>query len=128
MHITELLASFTVGDIQKAREFYGGVLELDVSDALAGGSGPLWLGVENQRRALIYHKQRHEPAGFTVLNIAVADIEAVVDALTGKGIEFLRYPDYPQDDRGILQGPGHSIAWFTDPFGNSLAVVQLSGS
>ena len=126
MHITDLLGSFTVDDIPQAKAFYGSVLELEVSDALSGGNGPLWLGVENQRRALIYHKPGHEPSEFTVLNIAVADIEATVDALTERGVEFLRYPDVPQDERGILHGPGHSIAWLTDPSGNSLAVVQLS--
>ena len=125
-HFIEGLGSFTVSDLETARAFYSGTLGLDVSSALPDAKGPLWLSVAGERRALIYPKADHQPADFTVFNLAVADIEAAVDELAARGVEFQRYPGYPQDDRGILHGAGHDIAWFNDPAGNNLSLVQFS--
>ena len=123
--ITEAYSSFTVPDLEAARRFYAGTLGLNVSNALPNGSGPLWLSVEDERRALVYRKVDHEPASFTVLNLSVDDIDSAVDDLAARGVEFERYPGYEQDARGIVHGPGHDIAWFNDPAGNNLCLVQL---
>src|SRR6188474_1078359 len=109
--ITEAYSSFTVPDIEAARGFYAGVLGLNVSNALPNGSGPLWLSVEDERRALVYRKVDHQPASFTVLNLSVDDIDLAVDDLAARGVEFERYPGFEQDPRGIVHGPGHDIAW-----------------
>lgn len=123
--ITEAYSSFTVPDLEAAQRFYGGTLGLNVSNALPNGAGPLWLSVDDERRALVYRKADHEPASFTVLNLSVDDIESTVDDLAARGVEFQRYAGYEQDARGILHGPGHDIAWFNDPAGNNLSLVQL---
>ncbi len=74
---------------------------------------------------LVYPKPKHVPASFTVLNLSVDNIEPAVDELTARGITFQRLPEYQQDERAIYRGEGHSIAWFTDPAGNGLCVVQM---
>lgn len=93
--------------------------------ALPDGTGPLWVRAGADRGVLVYPKPDHVPASFTVLNLSVPDIAAAVDDLQARGITFQRYPEYHQDARGIYHGEGHSIAWFTDPAGNGLCVVQL---
>ena len=123
--ITEAYSSFTVPDLEAARGFYAETLGLNVSNALPNGAGPLWLSVEDARRALVYRKADHQPASFTVLNLSVDDIDSAVDDLAARGVEFERYPGYEQDARGIVHGPGHDIAWFHDPAGNNLSLVQL---
>lgn len=122
----EGLASFTVSDLQAAHAFYAGTLGLEVSSALPDSSGPLWLAVGGERRALIYAKPDHRPADFTIFNLAVADIRAAIDELAAHGVEFHRYRGFSQDERGILHGPGHDIAWFSDPAGNNLSLVQFT--
>lgn len=123
-HITEAFASFTVPDLDIAKAFYADTVGLEVSSALPNG-GPLWLKVGGEPRALVYAKPNHQPATFTILNLTVDDIESAVDALAARGIVFQRYPAFEQDERGILRGPGHDIAWFDDPAGNNLCLVQL---
>lgn len=127
MHrITAAIGSFAVNDIDAARGFYGTTLGLDVTDALPNGTGPLWLRAGEGPGVFVYPKPDHVPAGFTVLNLAVEDIERAVDELTERGITMQRLDGVPQDERGIFRGEGHSIAWFADPAGNSLSVVTFS--
>ena len=84
----------------------------------------LMLDLAGGQRVLIYPKEDHQPATYTVLNFEVADIEATVDALASRGVEFLRYDTFPQDARGIMREYGPPIAWFTDPADNVLALIQ----
>lgn len=74
---------------------------------------------------LVYPKPNHVPASFTVLNLSVDNIEQAVDELTARGVTFQRFPEYDQDERATYHGDGHSIAWFTDPAGNGVCVVQI---
>ena len=128
LQVTEAFSSFAVNDLAAARDFYGGTLGLGVSSALPEGAGPLWIRVGDQPGVLIYPKPDHVPANFTVLNLSVPDIAEAVDALRARGISFQRYQQYEQDARAIYHGEGHSIAWFSDPAGNGLCVVQMHGS
>ncbi|MEE1751568.1 VOC family protein [Streptomyces sp. SP18CS02] len=113
-------SGFSVDDIEAARKFYGETLGLRVSEQ----NGLLTLHIAGDRDTLIYPKPDHAPATFTVLNFPVPDIEAAVDELAGKGVRFERYEQLPTDDRGIFRGGGPLIAWFTDPAGNVLSVLQ----
>ena len=128
LQVTEAFSSFAVDDLAAARDFYGTTLGLDVSSALPDGAGPLWVRVGGEPRVLVYPKADHVPASFTVLNLSVPDIAGAVDELKARGITFQRYPQYEQDARGIYHGEGHSIAWFSDPAGNGLSVVQMHGA
>ncbi len=115
---------FSVDDIAAARDFYAGVLGLAVSEA----NGMLTLHLAGGGRVLLYPKPDHQPASFTVLNLPVADIDAAVDALTGAGVTLERYEGMPHDERGVARPPdpsyGPPIAWFKDPAGNILSVLQ----
>ncbi len=124
-HITGAFSSFAVGDLSAATNFYATTLGLQVTTALPDGAGPLWIRAANERGVLVYSKPDHVPASFTVLNLEVDDVERAVDDLTARGVTMERYPEYPQDARGIYHGEGHSIAWFKDPAGNGLCVVQM---
>jgi predicted enzyme related to lactoylglutathione lyase len=115
-------SSFSVNDLQKAKEFYGQTLGLDVSETPEGIE--LHTG---DNAVFLYPKPNHTPASFTVLNFAVDDIEAAVDELTGLGVKLEHYdlPDIKTDERGIARGPhGPAIAWFKDPAGNVLSVLE----
>jgi predicted enzyme related to lactoylglutathione lyase/catechol 2,3-dioxygenase-like lactoylglutathione lyase family enzyme len=115
-------SGFSVDDLATAREFYAGVLGLDVSEA----NGLLTMHLPGGRDVLVYPKPNHTPATFTILNFPVPDIEAAVDDLSGRGVEFERYEGSSQDERGIDRDPnGPPIAWFTDPAGNILSVLQV---
>jgi catechol 2,3-dioxygenase-like lactoylglutathione lyase family enzyme len=114
-------SGFAVPDTAAAREFYAGTLGLDVTEEY----GLLTLHLNGgDRPTLIYPKPDHTPAGYTILNFKVDDIEAAVDALATRGVEFARYDGMEQDERGIMRGGGPYIAWFTDPAGNILSVLQ----
>jgi len=118
----ESFSSFSVNDLKKAKDFYGQTLGLDVSETPEG----LELHTANNT-VFLYPKPNHTPASFTVLNFHVDDIEAAVDELTGLGVTFEQYdmPDIKTDKRGIARGPhGPTIAWFKDPAGNILSVLQ----
>ena len=115
-------SGFSADDIAKARAFYGETLGVEVSEE----NGLLSLHLSEQTSVLVYPKPDHTPATFTVLNFPVADIDAAVDELTGRGISFLRYEGFPQDAKGIMREAGPPIAWFTDPAGNILSVLQIS--
>jgi catechol 2,3-dioxygenase-like lactoylglutathione lyase family enzyme len=113
-------SGFSSNDIQKAREFYAQVLGLEVTEE----NGILTLALAGGGRVVIYPKEGHEPASFTVLNFPVEDIDQAVDALAEAGIQFERYEGFQQDDRGIMREDGPPIAWFKDPAGNILSVLQ----
>ena len=115
-------SSFSVDDLKKAKEFYGDKLGLDVSEIEEG----LELNT-GDATVFLYLKPNHTPASFTVLNFPVEDIEAAIDELTTVGISLEHYnlPDMKTDERGIARGPkGPTIAWFKDPAGNILSVLQ----
>ena len=115
-------SGFAVPDIEAAGTFYREVLGLDVGD---GGMGSLRLTLPGGSDVFIYPKEDHEPAVFTILNLEVDDIDEAVDVLAERGVEFLRYDGFQQDERGIAsdeQGP--RIAWFADPAGNIFSVLQ----
>jgi predicted enzyme related to lactoylglutathione lyase len=119
---TKAFSGFAVDDIDAARSFYGDTLGLSVSDM--GMEGLISLDIAGGSRVLVYAKPDHTPATFTVLNFPVDDVEAAVDQLVAKGIEMLRYDGFDQDEKGIAIQDGPSIAWFNDPAGNVLSVVE----
>jgi predicted enzyme related to lactoylglutathione lyase len=115
-------SGFATDDIDKAREFYGGTLDLKVSELFPGG---LMLNLPGGRDTLIYHKPDFTPATYTMLNFEVPDIEAAVDELNSRGIEMARYEGFDQDEKGIARMPDAPVgAWFTDPAGNILCVHE----
>jgi catechol 2,3-dioxygenase-like lactoylglutathione lyase family enzyme len=119
----EAFSGFSVDDVPRAKEFYGETLGLDVSES----DGMLQLRLAGGSWVLVYPKADHVPATFTVLNFPVEDVEAAVDELTGRGVRFERYEGQLQtDEKGILRGEGPTIAWFTDPAGNVLSVLEAS--
>jgi catechol 2,3-dioxygenase-like lactoylglutathione lyase family enzyme len=118
---TRAFSGFSVDDVPRARAFYGDTLGLDVSDQ----NGLLNLHIAGDRDTLIYPKPDHTPASFTILNFPVDDIDAAVDELTARGVQFERYDEFDMDEKGIARGPqGPYIAWFRDPAGNILSVLQ----
>jgi predicted enzyme related to lactoylglutathione lyase len=119
---SEAFSGFAVSDLEAARAFYTQTLGMEVSDAPMPGL--LELHVAGSRDVLIYAKPDHVPATFTVLNFPVEDIDATVDELTARGVAFERYDSLPADEKGITNNGGPRIAWFTDPSGNILSVLQ----
>ena len=117
-------SSFSVNDIVKAKEFYGQTLGLKVTS----DDGMIWLHFASGGRALVYAKNDHVPATFTILNFPVADLEATVTTLTKNGVVFERYsnPEIKTDSKGSHHGNGRgpSIAWFKDPAGNIVSVLE----
>jgi predicted enzyme related to lactoylglutathione lyase len=118
-------SGFSVDDLGRAAQFYRHTLELPVQDTGMG----LQLSLPGGGTVFVYPKPDHQPATFTILNFEVDDIDAAVAELTGRGVVFLQYPGLPmaQETSGIARGDaahGPSIAWFTDPAGNILAVLQ----
>jgi catechol 2,3-dioxygenase-like lactoylglutathione lyase family enzyme len=114
---------FSVDDIPAAKRFYGETLGLEVSEK----NGMLTLHISGGGNILVYPKPDHAPATFTILNFPVEDIDAAVDELTERGVRFERYEGTQQDERGIHREFGPPIAWFTDPAGNVLSVIQEEG-
>jgi predicted enzyme related to lactoylglutathione lyase len=119
---TKAFFSFSVDDVQKAKEFYGQTLGLEVSEEEEG----LELQIAGGGRVFIYPKPNHEPATFTILNFPVDDIEQAVDQLSKLDVRFERYDeaDIKTDEKGIHRNDGPKIAWFKDPAGNILSVLQ----
>jgi catechol 2,3-dioxygenase-like lactoylglutathione lyase family enzyme len=107
-------------DIEAAKRFYGETLGVDVSE----DHGILNLKLAGGQRVIVYPKDNHEPATFTVLNFEVSDIDAAVDDLVAKGVVFERYEGAGQDAKGIAREYPPPIAWFKDPAGNILSVIQ----
>jgi predicted enzyme related to lactoylglutathione lyase len=119
-------SSFSVNDMAQAKEFYGQTLGLTVEDMEMGF---LQLTTPEGHRIMIYPKDNHEPATFTVFNLVVDNVEAAVDELNTAGVRTKIYddPNLPTDDKGIARGMGPDIAWFRDPAGNVISVIQESG-
>ncbi|GGO74804.1 VOC family protein [Nonomuraea cavernae] len=117
---TKAFSGFAVDDLDAARAFYGETLGLDVTEE----HDLLTLRLAGGRDVLVYPKPDHTPATYTILNFPVDDIEKTVDELVRRGVRFERYPQMEADDRGIFRGGGPLIAWFTDPAGNILSVLQ----
>ena len=117
-----MFGSFSVDDIDAARSFYADRLGLHV--AVVGDGGPLFIQGPGGETTLVYAKPDHEPASFTVLNLSVADIDEAADDLAERGVDLEHYTSIPTDDRGIYRGQDHSTAWFSDPAGNVLSLVQ----
>lgn len=119
---TRAFSGFAVNDLQKARAFYAETLGLNTSEA----NDLLTLHLAGGRDTMIYPKPDFVPATYTILNFEVDDVEKTVDELTARGVKFERYDGMKQDERGIHRGEGPLIAWFTDPAGNVLSVLQKS--
>ena len=119
---TKAFSGFSVDDVQRAKEFYGETLGLKVSEE----HGLLFLHIAGGRDTLVYPKPDHVPATFTILNFPVDDIEKAVDELSAQGVRFERYlgTEMETDEKGIFRGGGPLIAWFKDPAGNVLSVLQ----
>ena len=120
---TKAFSGFSVSDLAAAKTFYGQTLGLEVEDIPAG----LMLRIAGGNGTLVYPKSDHSPATYTILNFPVDNIDQAVDALTSRGVTFERY-DNLTDERGIARGiatqQGPDIAWFKDPAGNILSVLQ----
>jgi catechol 2,3-dioxygenase-like lactoylglutathione lyase family enzyme len=123
LNVNEAFSGFSVDDVEKAKAFYRDVLGVEVGDQMGG----LSLSIGGDKHVFVYPKDDHVPATYTCLNFPVDDIDAAVEELKAKGVEFERYPD-TTDDKGIARGKesgmGPDIAWFKDPAGNILSVVN----
>ena len=117
---TKAFSGFAVDDLEKAREFYGGTLGIEISEH----NGLMTLHLAGGRDTLVYPKPDHTPATYTILNFPVDDIDQAVDELTERGVTFERYDGQSQDEKGIHRAAGPYIAWFRDPAGNILSVLQ----
>jgi|1186.fasta_scaffold492620_2 catechol 2,3-dioxygenase-like lactoylglutathione lyase family enzyme len=117
-------SGFAVDDLDKALEFYGETLGLE-TEVLDEENGLVTLHLAGgDRPTLLYRAPNHSPASYTILNFPVDDVEATVDALTERGVSFERYDDFDQDERGIVSRGGPRVAWFKDPAGNVLSVLE----
>ena len=119
---TKAFSGFSVDDVSKAKQFYGETLGLKVSE----DNGMLTLHIAGARNTLVYPKPNHTPASFTVLNFPVDNVETAVDELSARGVRFESYEgtDIETDEKGIFRGAGPLIAWFKDPAGNVLSVIE----
>ncbi len=121
---TRAFSGFAVPDTDAAKDFYGGTLGLEVTEE----DGLLTLHVAGDRPIMIYPKPDHEPATYTILNFPVEDIDRAVDDLAAAGVEFEVYTgDLETDEKGVFRKAGPPIAWFRDPAGNILAVLEAPG-
>ena len=122
---TKAFSGFSTNEIQKTRTFYKEILGLNVDEV--NSMGIVTMHIAGGGDIIIYPKPNHTPATFTILNFPVTDIEKAVDELTAKGVKFLHYDGQMKtDEKGIFRGGGPLIAWFTDPGGNILSVLQQS--
>jgi len=119
---SKVFSGFSVNDIQKAKDFYGRTLGLQVSES----HGLLTLQLAGGNKVLIYPKVNHAPATFTVLNFPVENVDESVDELVKRGVRFEIYDesDIKTDEKGIMRGNGPTIAWLKDPAGNVLSVIE----
>jgi predicted enzyme related to lactoylglutathione lyase len=116
-------SGFAVDDLDVAKRFYAETLGLDVA-VLDEENGLLSLNLAGGRDTLVYLKPDFTPATYTILNFEVDDVDSAVEELTSRGVSFERYDGFDQDEKGIARGPGPLIAWFKDPAGNILSVLQ----
>jgi catechol 2,3-dioxygenase-like lactoylglutathione lyase family enzyme len=117
---TKAYSGLAVRDLGRARQFYAETLGIRTSKEY----GLLWLHLAGGRDTLVYEQPDATPASFTILNFQVDDVDAAVDALAARGVRFERYDDLAQDEKGIFREEGPFIAWFRDPSGNLLSVLQ----
>ena len=117
---TKVFSSFSVDDVPAAKRFYTETLGVNVTDEMGG----LGLHLAGGHEVFVYPKENHEPAAHTVLNFAVEDIDDAVARLTDAGITLERYDGFEQDEQGVMRGEGPAIAWFKDPAGNTLSVLE----
>jgi len=122
---TKAYSGFAVDDTAKAKQFYSETLGLKVSE-VSQEHGLLALHIAGGSDVLVYPKPEHTPADYTILNFPVEDIDEAVDELASRGVEFERYEDFDQDEKGISRGEMPHLAWFKDPAGNVLSVLQES--
>jgi predicted enzyme related to lactoylglutathione lyase len=119
---TKAFSGFSVDDIPRAKQFYGETLGVEVTEE----HGMLTLHLGGGGTVLAYPKANHTPATFTILNFPVENIEAAVDRLASSGVRFERYEgELETDERGIFRGEGPNIAWFKDPAGNIISVLEV---
>jgi catechol 2,3-dioxygenase-like lactoylglutathione lyase family enzyme len=117
---TKAYSGLAVNDLQSAREFYGETLGIKTSEEY----GLVWLHLAGGRDTLVYEQSDVTPASYTILNFELDDIDEAVDALAARGVRFERYDGVKQDDKGVFREEGPYIAWFKDPSGNVLSVLQ----
>lgn len=123
-------SSFSVDDLEKAKEFYGQTLGLPVEETEKQGNMELELTLGTGAKVFIYPKPNHQPASFTILNFPVDDVDKAVDELVAKGVTMEHYDfgNFKTDEKGIIRpsspADGPTIAWFKDPAGNTLAVLH----
>ncbi len=120
---SKAFSGFAVDDLDKARQFYGETLGLK-TELLDQEHGLMALKLAGDRDTIVYVKPDYVPATYTVLNFPVDDIDQVVDGLAARGVSFERYDEMPQDEKGVMREGGPLIAWFKDPAGNVLSVLQ----
>jgi len=116
-------SGFAVDDVQAAQKFYGETLGVK-TEILDEENGLLALHLAGDRDVFVYRKPDFEPATYTILNFQAGNVEEAVDALAERGVSFERYDDFEQDEKGIARGQGPDIAWFKDPAGNILSVLE----
>jgi catechol 2,3-dioxygenase-like lactoylglutathione lyase family enzyme len=119
---SKAFSGFAVDDLDRARAFYGDTLGLKVEPM--GGAPLMTLHLAGDRPTLIYAKPNHTPADYTILNFPVDDIDAAVEELAARGVTFEHYDGMGQDDKGVMREQGPPIAWFKDPAGNVLSVLE----
>jgi predicted enzyme related to lactoylglutathione lyase len=120
---TKAYSGFAVDDLETARRFYSETLGVRTT-VLDEENGLLSLHIAGDRDTLVYVKPDHRPANYTILNFPVEDIDEAADRLAQRGVTFERYQGFEQDEKGVARGPGPKIAWFKDPAGNILAVLE----
>jgi catechol 2,3-dioxygenase-like lactoylglutathione lyase family enzyme len=120
---SKAFSGFAVDDLQRARQFYEETLGLKTT-VLDEENGVMSLNLAGDPDPVVYVKPDYVPATFTVLNFPVDDIDAAVDWLAERGVTFERYDDFPQDEKGVMRDNGPQIAWFKDPAGNILSVME----
>ena len=120
---SKAFSGYSVDNIEKAKDFYANVLGLKVKD---NPMGIIELHFSNENSVILYPKPNHEPATFTVLNFPVKEIEKAVDILSDNGVKFIQYEEpIKTDEKGICwSSEGPNIAWFKDPAGNILSVLE----
>ena len=117
---TKVFSSYSVDDVPAAKRFYTETLGVNVTDEMGG----LGLHLAGGHEVFVYAKENHEPAAHTVLNFAVEDVDDAVARLTDAGVTLERYDGFEQDEKGVMRGQGPAIAWFKDPAGNTLSVLE----
>lgn len=126
---TKAFSGFSVNDLQRAKEFYGQTLGLEVVQGDEGEMGLLELHIAGGNPILVYPKADHTPATFTILNFPVENVDKAVDDLVARGVRFDEFKEFGTDDKGIFRGAdrgeGPNIAWFKDPAGNVLSVIEV---